>query len=106
MTPKEKFSLGFDLDFSHSNIQDFGIGFGGSLSIRNVFRGAEILELGLKNNIGASRDISTKNDTFFNILELSADAKISFPRIIIPFYKKDPVSLKLGVSSCLFFRFS
>ena len=103
LTPKEKFSLGFDLDFSHSNIQDFGIGFGGSLSIRNVFRGAEILELGLKNNIGASRDISTNNDTFFNILELSADAKISFPRIIIPFYKKDPVSLKMNPKTQIVF---
>ena len=96
LTPREKFSLGFDLDFSHSNIQDFGIGFGGSLSIRNVFRGAEILEIGVKNNLGASRDISRKSDNFFNILELSTDAKISFPRIIIPFYKKDPVSLKMS----------
>ena len=103
LTPKEKFSLGFDLDFSHSNIQDFGLGFGGSLSIRNVFRGAEILELGLKNNIGASRDISTKNDSFFNILELSADAKISFPRIIIPFTRKDPVSLKMNPKTEIIF---
>ena len=103
LTPKEKFSLGFDIDFSHSNIQDFGIGFGGSLSIRNVFRGAEILELGLKNNIGASRDISTKNDSFFNILELSADAKISFPRIIIPFIKKDPISLKMNPKTEIIF---
>ena len=103
LTPKEKFSLGFDLDFSHSNIQDFGIGFGGSLSIRNVFRGAEILEIGLKNNLGASRDISSKNDNFFNILELSTDAKISFPRIIIPFYKKDPVSLKMNPKTEIIF---
>jgi len=96
LSPKEKFSLGFDLDFSHSNIQDFGIGFGGSLATRNVFRGAEILELGVKNNIGASRDISKKNDNFFNILEFSTDAKISFPRIIIPFNKKDLISLKMN----------
>ena len=103
LSPKEKFSLGFDLDFSHSNIQDFGIGFGGSLSIRNVFRGAEVLELGVKNNIGASRDISKKNDNFFNILELSTDAKISFPRIIIPFYKKDPISLKMNPKTQIIF---
>ena len=31
LNPKERFSLGFDLDLSHSNIQDFGIGLGGGL---------------------------------------------------------------------------
>lgn len=103
LTPKEKFSLGFDLDLSHSNIQDFGIDVGGSLSIRNVFRGSEILEIGLKNNLGASRDIAKSNDDFFNILELSANTKISIPRIIIPFYKKDMISLKMNPKTEIIF---
>ena len=43
LNPRERFSLGFDLDLSHSNIQDFGIGLGGGLGIRNIFQGAELV---------------------------------------------------------------
>ena len=87
LTPREQFSLGFDLDFSHSNIQDFGIGLGGGLGIRNVFRGAESLELTLKNTLGASRDIAQQGDQFFNLFELGADLKLSFPRLVFPLLK-------------------
>jgi len=87
LTPRERFSLGFDLDFSHSNIQDFGIGLGGGLGIRNVFKGAESLELSLKNTLGASRDIAQSGDQFFNLFELGADLKLSFPRLVFPFLK-------------------
>ena len=87
LTPRERFSLGFDLDFSHSNIQDFGIGLGGGLGIRNVFKGAESLELNIKNTLGASRDIAQKGDQFFNLFELGADLKLSFPRLVFPFFE-------------------
>ena len=79
--------MGFDLDFSHSNIQDFGVGLGGGLGIRNVFRGAESLELNIKNTLGASRDIAQDGDQFFNLFELGADLKLSFPRLVFPFLK-------------------
>ncbi len=85
LTPKERFSLGFDLDLSHSNIQDFGIGLGGGLGIRNVFRGTELLELNVKSNIGASRDLANANDRFFNLFEFGGDVKLSVPRIVLPF---------------------
>ena len=87
LTPRERFSLGFDLDFSHSNIQDFGIGLGGGLGIRNVFRGAESLEFNIKNTLGASRDIAQKGDQFFNLFELGADLKLSLPRLVFPFFE-------------------
>ena len=87
LTPRERFSLGFDLDFSHSNIQDFGVGLGGGLGIRNVFRGAESLELNIKNTLGASRDIAQDGDQFFNLFELGADLKLSFPRLVFPFFE-------------------
>lgn len=89
LSPRERFSLGFDLDLSHSNIQDFGIGLGGGLGIRNVFRGSELLELNLKNTLGASRDIAQAGDQFFNLFELGADIKLSVPRLLIPFSNKD-----------------
>lgn len=92
LNPKERFSLGFDLDLSHSNIQDFGFGIGGGLGIRNLFSGTEILELNLKNTLGASRDIAQSDDQFFNLFELGADLKLTVPRILAPFNKKELVS--------------
>ena len=91
LNPKERFSLGFDLDLSHSNIQDFGIGLGGGLGIRNVFRGAEILEINLQNTLGASNDIAKIGEKFFNIFELGADIKLSVARLLFPTIKKDLV---------------
>jgi hypothetical protein len=57
LLPRNRFSLGFDLDFTHSNIEDFGISFGTNFNIRNIFRGTENLSLNLNNSIGASKDI-------------------------------------------------
>jgi len=85
LNPKERFSLGLDLDLSHSNIQDFGIGSGVSLAIRNLFKSTDVLELSLKNTLGASKNAANPNDQFFNLFELGLDAKLKFPKIIVPF---------------------
>ena len=85
LTPKERFSLGLDMDISHSNIQNIGMGFGLSTGIRNIFKGTEILNFGIKNTLGASRNSADTNDRFFNIFELGGDIKIRFPKIISPF---------------------
>lgn len=85
LTPRDPFSVGFDLDLSHSNIQFFGISLGSSVISRNVFRGAEILELGLKGTIGASKDVADENDDFFNIYEFGGDLKLKIPRMVFPF---------------------
>ena len=84
LSPKERFSVGFDLDFSHSNIQDFGFSLGSSFGIRNVFRGAEVLQVSLKNTLGSSSDISSLESQLFNLYELGADTSIQFPRIMFP----------------------
>ena len=84
LNPKERFSMGFDLDLSHSNIQDFGFSLGSSFGIRNIFRGAEILEIGVKNTFGSSSDIASINQQLFNLYELGADIKLRFPRILFP----------------------
>ena len=85
LSPKERFSMGFDLDLSHSNIQDFGFSLGSSFGIRNIFRGAEVLEVGLKNTFGSSSDIASINNQFFNLYELGTDTRFRFPRIVFPF---------------------
>ncbi|MEK8179414.1 BamA/TamA family outer membrane protein [Flavobacterium buctense] len=85
LTPRKKYTFGFSTDFTHSNIQDFGISGNTFLAIRNVFNGAETFELGFRGNIGSSKDLANPNNTFFNISEIGVDAKLNFPRIFFPF---------------------
>lgn len=85
LTPRKKFSLGFDIDITHSNIQDYGFSFSTSLISRNVFRGAETLEIAARGTLGASRDVADSEDQFFNISEIGADIRLNFPRFFFPF---------------------
>lgn len=85
LSPRKKFSFGATFDVTHSNIQT--IGFGGSISetIRNVFNGAETLELSARGNIGSSKDLANPESNFFNVSEYGMDLKLNFPRIWFPF---------------------
>lgn len=85
LIPKKKFRFNVSADFMHSNIQDVGIAGSLGVSMRNVFRGAEILDLSTRGNIGSSNDNAIKDKSFFNILEYGADLKLTFPRIFFPF---------------------
>ncbi|MFM2229997.1 MAG: outer membrane protein assembly factor BamA, partial [Bacteroidota bacterium] len=85
LTPRKKYTFGASVDFTHSNIQDFGISGNTSLGIRNVFNGAETFEIGFRGNVGASKDLANPNNTFFNISEIGLDAKLNFPRLFFPF---------------------
>ncbi len=85
LSPRKKYTFGYSNDFTHSNIQDFGISGNTFLGIRNVFNGAETFEIGFRGNIGASKDLANPNNNFFNISEIGADAKLNFPRLFLPF---------------------
>ncbi len=107
LVPKERFSLGFDFDLSHSNIQDIGVSVGSSIISRNIFRGAEILEFGVKGSIGSSRDVAEEKSSFFNLFEVGVDLGLRVPRPIAPrflkrayfdnFYVKTRISLGVSV---------
>ncbi|MBK0370658.1 translocation and assembly module lipoprotein TamL [Flavobacterium agrisoli] len=84
LTPRKKFSFGTSLDFTHSNIQDFGIGMSLSQTIRNVFNGAETLQISARGNIGASKDFANPKNVFFNANEFGVDLSLNFPRILFP----------------------
>ena len=85
LTPRKKYTFNPSVDFTHSNIQDFGISGSTSLGIRNVFNGAETFEIGFRGNVGASKDLANPNNNFFNISEIGVDAKLNFPRFFFPF---------------------
>lgn len=85
LTPRKKYSFGTSLDVTHSNIQDIGIALSVSETIRNVFNGAETLEISARGNIGSSKDLANPNNQFFNVSEYGLDLKLNFPRIFMPF---------------------
>ncbi len=85
LTPRKKYSFGTTLDVTHSNIQDFGVGLSVSETIRNVFNGAETLEIAVRGNIGSSKDLANPKNNFFNVSEYGLDFKLNIPRIFMPF---------------------
>ncbi|MDA0177499.1 outer membrane protein assembly factor [Mesoflavibacter profundi] len=85
LTPLKKFELGISAEALQSNIQTVGFSFNPSLLIRNVFNGAETLEISGFASIGASKDANNDSDQFFDINELGANLKLNFPRIFFPF---------------------
>jgi hypothetical protein len=101
LTPRKKYSFGYTLDLTHSNIEDFGITGSITQTVRNVFNGAETLELSARGNIGASNDIANSNDSFFNVSEYGVDAKLNFPRILFPI-KTEKIIPKSMIPSTVF----
>ncbi|MDX1271023.1 BamA/TamA family outer membrane protein, partial [Bizionia paragorgiae] len=85
LTPLEKFGLDLSGEVSQSNIQSVGFSFSPSLLFRNVFRGAETLEIGAIASIGASKDGANDRDKFFDINEIGADLRLRIPRLFSPF---------------------
>jgi len=85
LTPRKKYTFGYSNDFTHSNIQEFGISGNTFLAIRNVFNGAETFDIGFRGNIGSSKDLANPNNNFFNISEIGVDANLNFPRLFLPF---------------------
>ena len=85
LSPLKRFNFNPNIDFIHSNIQDFGITGNVSVTFRNVFKGAELLEISTRGNIGSSKDLANPKDIFFNLSEYGANAKLTFPRIFFLF---------------------
>lgn len=105
LSPKKNFNTRPTLDVTHSNIQEFGIEGNLNFSFRNVFRGAEVLQLGLRGSIGSSKDLANPNDVFFNIAEYGADLKLNVPRILFPLKTESIISKQMIPSTVASFGF-
>ncbi|PRX57943.1 BamA/TamA family outer membrane protein [Flagellimonas meridianipacifica] len=93
LAPRPKFSLGLNFDVTHSNIQRLGTALSASVITRNVFGGAETLNITARGAIGLLSDVAAfSGETFTS--EIGGDINITFPRIwfpintekIIPYY--------------------
>ncbi|NER18325.1 translocation and assembly module lipoprotein TamL [Spongiivirga citrea] len=106
LIPRKRFSIRPKIEFSHSDIQDFGISAGLDFTARNVFRGAETLQLSLSGTLGSTNDPANNDNRFFNISEVGGDLKLDFPRFFFPFntekiipkYMLPTTQISLGVS--------
>ena len=83
LAAKKKFSLNMNFDVTHSNIQQVGTAFSTSVITRNVFGGAETLNISARGSVGLLSDATISNETFTS--ELGGDINITFPRIWLPF---------------------
>ena len=86
LNPKKRFSLGFGFDLKHSNIEDIGIAFATSFTSRNIFQGAERLEISSRGTIGKSGNTT--------ISEYGIDVRLKFPRLFIPISSKKLLTLE------------
>jgi hypothetical protein len=84
LIPKKKYGLGFDVNVSQSNIQKVGLSFTSGVVIRNIFKGAETLQISALGAVGASKDGAKAEGRFFDINELGADIKLNIPRLFFP----------------------
>jgi outer membrane protein assembly factor BamA len=101
LTPKKKYGFSANLDVTHSNIQTLGVALSPSVSIRNVFNGAETLSFATRYNIGASKSLANPDDKFFNVLEYGLDMKLNFPRIFM-FFNTEKIIPKSMIPSTNF----
>ncbi|MCR9226959.1 MAG: outer membrane protein assembly factor [Flavobacteriaceae bacterium] len=83
LAAKPKYSLNLNFDVTHSNIQQVGTAFSASVITRNVFGGAETLNISARGSIGLLSDASLSDGNFTS--ELGGDINITFPRIWLPF---------------------
>ncbi|OUS03619.1 hypothetical protein A9Q86_00670 [Flavobacteriales bacterium 33_180_T64] len=107
LVPRKKFELTSSFEVSQSNIQTVGFAFSTGLIIRNIFRGAETLEISALGAIGSSRDASNTKDQFFDINELGGNLRLNIPRFSLPFntekiipkYMSPSTRISLGATS-------
>jgi len=84
LSPFKKYNFEVDFDTYTSTIQQFGIGFSTNLLFRNIFRGAENLEISTSGSVGSSAEIADTDSRFFNTSEIGINARLSIPRILFP----------------------
>jgi outer membrane protein assembly factor BamA len=85
LTPLRKNSLSFGVTGTSKSNNFVGSEVKLTQTTRNVFRGAEILEISASG--GFETQVSGQSAQNLNSYSLTGEAKLTFPRFIVPFYK-------------------
>lgn len=84
LKPLPKYELKVGTDINYSQLLNLGVSPSVDLTTRNVFKGAENLSTSISGTFGSIR--STKNiDKKDLAYEISAQASLNFPRLLLPF---------------------
>lgn len=84
LKPLPKYELKLGTDINYSQLLNLGVSPSVDLTTRNVFKGAENLSTSISGTFGSIR--STKNiDKREVAYEISAQASLNFPRLLLPF---------------------
>jgi len=81
----KKFSFKTSIDITHSNIHNIGLKGGVEFSTKNLFGGAEVLNLSSYLMVASSKTLNKSHEKFFDVRELGTNLTLNFPRILLPF---------------------
>lgn len=100
LSPMDKYSYELGFEAFNSGVVNFGITPNLTFTVKNLFGGAENLSVSFGGSLG---NIKTKknNSKIFNASELSAQASLSFPKLILPFNAKRLIPKAWGPSSAI-----
>lgn len=87
LTPLKKNSLSFGVTGTSKSNNFVGSEVKITQTTRNLFRGAEILDVSLSG--GFETQVSGKSSQNLNSYSFTAEGKLTFPRFIVPFYKPE-----------------
>ena len=99
LSPLKKYTLEFDGEFTTSNIKPFGILGKFSFLNRNVFKGAEILELSFQGSFLNTNIDASKRSIFFDAWEIGTGINLKIPRILFPFKTDKIIPKRMAPSS-------
>ncbi len=84
LSPLAKYDFKVATDINYSQILNFGVSPSVDLTTRNIFGGAENLTTSVSGIFGSV--VNTKNETKRSLAyEISAQASLNFPRLLLPF---------------------
>ncbi len=84
LKPLPKYELKLGTDINYSQLLNLGVSPSVDLTTRNIFRGAENLSTSIAGTFGSIRSTKDINSRVL-AYELSAQASLNFPRLLLPF---------------------
>lgn len=100
LSPMDKYSYELGFEAFTSGVANFGITPNLTFTAKNLFGGAENLSVSFGGSLG---NIQSKknNNKIFNASELSVQASLSFPKLILPINAKNIIPKSWGPSSAI-----
>ncbi|TWP28320.1 hypothetical protein ETU09_06160 [Apibacter muscae] len=100
LMPMNKYSYEIGLEAFTSSVANFGITPNLTFTAKNLFRGAENLNVTFGGSLG-NIESKKNNNRLFNASEFNTQVSLSFPRFLAPFGLRDKIPKSWGPSSAI-----